>query len=295
LTLPTTLAIHRGYRECARVTREHARTFHLASYALGPGRRRGAFAVYAFCRRIDDTVDEAIGQPRDVLEAHVAALRTQLDDVCSHRALSDPTLMALRDTIRRFGIERRPFEDLIDGVASDIDLTQIETDADLDRYCYLVAGTVGLMMARLFGVRTEAALSHAIDLGKAMQLTNILRDVREDIVEKHRVYLPATRLRAAGLTRDDLLAPSASPALRQLVASLAGRAHDLYDSAGQGIPLLVSPSGRAATAIMSDSYAEILSVLEAGRWDVLAGRASVSSGRRIQLAVRAIRRTASGH
>ena len=109
------------------------------------------------------------------------------------------------------------------------------------------------------------------------------------------MYLPATRLHAAGLKRDDLLAASASPALRHLVASLAARANDLYVSAGQGIPLLVSPGGRAATAIMSDGYEEILSVLEARQWDVLAGRASVSSGMRIQLAVRAIRRTASGH
>ena len=282
-----------GYRECARVTQQHARTFHLASYALGPVRRRGAFAVYAFCRRIDDTVDEAEGAPRDVLEQHIARLREQLDAVCSHRALDDPQLLALRDTIRRFGIERRPFDELIDGVASDIDLAQIETEEELDRYCYLVAGTVGLIMARLFGVRTESALTHAIDLGKAMQLTNILRDVREDLLEKHRVYLPANRLREAGIAADDLRASTASPALRGVVAGLAARARVLYASADRGIPMLVSPSGRAATAIMSDSYAEILSVLEEKNWDVLAGRASVSSGRRIALAVRAIRRTAS--
>lgn len=221
------IQLHRGYDACRAVTRAHAASFYLASHALSGDRRRGAYAVYAFCRRVDDAIDEAEGAERAELERRVAMLRNELDQVCSFSALREPSLLALRDTMRRYGIEREPFDALIDGVAWDVTLTQVESEEEFDRYCYLVAGTVGLMMAELFGVTGPEAHAHAIDLGIAMQYTNILRDVREDFVERGRAVASATRALAHhGVTREELSGATASAALRALVREMAAKARE---------------------------------------------------------------------
>lgn len=272
------------------MTREHAASFYLASHALSGERRRGSYAIYAFCRRIDDAIDEAAGASRAELERRVRALRAQLDAVCSFEPLEDESLLALRDTMRRFGIERRPFDELIDGVAWDVTLEQVQDEAEFERYCYLVAGTVGLLMAELFGVSGPEALTHAIDLGVAMQYTNILRDVREDFVERGRVYLPRTGLDRFGIAREELAQRSASPALRALVRELAAKAREKYRSADKGIPMITSTAGRVATTIMRAAYSEILTVLEKRDWDVLAGRARVSTAQKLFAVARHIAR-----
>lgn len=281
-----------GYDACRAVTRAHAASFYLASHALTGDRRRGAYAVYAFCRRVDDAIDEAEGASRQELERRVRTLRESLDSVCSFTSLEDPTLLALRDTMRRYGIEREPFDSLIDGVAWDVSLTQIEDEDELERYCYLVAGTVGAMMAQLFGVSGPEAMPRATDLGVAMQLTNILRDVREDFVGRGRVYLPRTMLDAFGVARDELGAERASPALRALARALGEQARARYASADEGIPMITSAAGRAATSVMRAAYSEILAVLEERGWDVLAGRARATTPRKLEAVLRfALRRT----
>jgi phytoene synthase len=273
------------------VTRAHAKSFYFASSALGPARRRGACAVYAFCRRADDAIDEASGAP-DVrqLATRVDALRARLDRVYSHAPLDDaPELAALRDTVRRFGIEREPFDRLVDGVASDArDPVRIATLEELDAYCDAVAGTVGWMMARLFGIDDDAARVPAAELGRAMQLTNVLRDVREDWVARRRVYLPATLLRAHGVALAELDGTRASPGLRAVARALGARARALYRASERGVPRIVSPGGRVATVLMARAYEGILDVLEARGWDVLAGRAVVSRGAKLKLAARAL-------
>jgi phytoene synthase len=275
-----------GYASCRQVTREHAKSFYLASHALGGARKRGAYAVYAFCRRVDDAIDEAEGAPREELDRRVADLRARLDRVCSMGALVEPELCALRDTVRSFGLGRAPFDALIDGVAWDVTLEQIADEADFERYCYLVAGTVGAMMAQLFGVTGPEALGPATDLGIAMQITNILRDVREDYVTRGRVYLPKTVMDRHGVTREELARGEASGSLRALVAELAGLARARYASADRGIPMITSAAGRAATTMMRASYSEILAVLEGRGWDVLAGRARVSTAGKLAAVAR---------
>ncbi|MBL8682074.1 MAG: phytoene/squalene synthase family protein [Myxococcales bacterium] len=286
MSLREAVLVARGYDACRETTRAHAASFYLASHALGGEARRGAYAVYAFCRRIDDAIDEAEGAPREELERRVGSLRAMLDSVCSFDALEDPSLAALRDTLRRFGLERRPFDELIDGVAWDVTLEQVKDDEEFYRYCYLVAGTVGAMMAQLFGTTGPEALPRATDLGIAMQITNILRDVREDFRQRGRVYLPQTALDRHGVTRGDLARDSATPALRALVAEYASRAKERYESADEGIPMITSAAGRAATTVMRAAYSEILVVLEDRSWDVLAGRARVSTAGKLSAVAR---------
>jgi phytoene synthase len=237
---------------------------------------------------VDDAIDEAEGAPREELDRRVADLRARLDRVCSMGALVEPELCALRDTVRSFGLERAPFDALIDGVAWDVTLEQIADEADFERYCYLVAGTVGAMMAQLFGVTGPEALGPATDLGIAMQITNILRDVREDYVTRGRVYLPKTVMDRHGVTREELARAEASGSLRALVAELAGLARARYASADRGIPMITSAAGRAATTMMRASYSEILTVLEGRGWDVLAGRARVSTAGKLAAVARRV-------
>jgi phytoene synthase len=147
-------------------------------------------------------------------------------------------------------------------------------------------------MAQLFGVSGPEAMPRATDLGVAMQLTNILRDVREDFVGRGRVYLPRTMLDAYGVARDELGAERASSALRALAQALGERARARYASADEGIPMITSAAGRAATSVMRAAYSEILAVLEERGWDVLAGRARATTPRKLEAVLRfALRRT----
>lgn len=287
--------VRAGYRRAHALTRAHAKSFHFASWALGGARRQGALALYAFCRRLDDLVDEASAPP-DALVPRLDAARALVRAACvagaDLRAVPPPfdvaETAALRDTIQSFAIPERPFQDLIDGVAMDLTVRRYATAADLDRYCYLVAGTVGLMMAPLLGYRDPAALAPAAALGHAMQLTNILRDVGEDL-GRDRIYLPQADLAAAGIGEADLRAGRVDARFRALMRGQVARARALYAEARRGIPLLDGVRSRLTVRLMAAVYGDILRVIEAQGYDVFRRRAVVSGGRKVVLAAAALR------
>ena len=166
-----------GDRLCRRVTRRHAKSFHFASRLLPRPARRHSYALYAFCRSADHAVDEA----PNLVEAARRIARTRQDlDLAFSEGLAPPMLLALRRTVRERAIPREPFDALLDGMTMDLTVSRYSNFAALDLYCHRAAGVVGLMMAHCFGYRHERCLPRAVALGKAMQLTNILRDVRED-------------------------------------------------------------------------------------------------------------------
>lgn len=283
-----------GYRRAHALTRAHAKSFHFASWALGGARRRGALALYAFCRRLDDLVDEPSAPPAalvprlDAARALVRSVWRPGDDLAAVPAPFDAAeTAALRDTIRRFAIPEAPFQDLIDGVAMDLTVRRYATAAELDRYCHLVAGTVGLMMAPLLGYRDPSALAPAATLGHAMQLTNILRDVGEDLA-RDRIYLPQADLAAAGLGETDLRAGRVDDRFRTLMRDQVARARALYAVARRGIPLLDGARSRLTVRLMAAVYGDILRAIEAQDYDVFRRRAVVSGGRKMMLAAAAL-------
>jgi len=261
-----------------RILAHHSRSFAFAARLLPAWCRDDAAALYAWCRRCDDAVDS----PRDSVAraAAVAQLRAELARIYGPAVESDPVLAGFQEVVRRHAIPRRYPQDLVDGMAMDVGAVRYRTFDDLLLYCYRVAGTVGLMMARIMNVRDPSALRRAADLGIAMQLTNICRDVAEDAA-RDRIYLPADVLEAWRRPGD----PGGEVA--RAVAELLRRADDFYASADAGLPALPVRCAigiRAARLI----YAEIGRVIARRQFDVRAGRAVVSRARKIWLALRAL-------
>ncbi|MDQ3167860.1 MAG: phytoene/squalene synthase family protein [Chloroflexota bacterium] len=252
---------------CRTVVRLHGRTFYFGSHLLPLARRQAIHAAYAYCRVADDIVDRA---PADGLAEATRALdawQAELD------APIDPVAVAFADARRRYGIPIEPIRDLLTGLRMDLAPRPFETWDDLRLYCYRVAGTIGLIAAPIFGCRDIAALPRAVDLGIAMQLTNILRDVAED-ARMGRVYLPLEDLDRFGCQAEDLLAGHSGGDLRGLMRFEIARARDLYATSRPGIAAL-SPAGRLTTVTISHLYAKILAKIEEQDHDVYAPRAYV--------------------
>lgn len=281
----TAPALGRGYASAREVTKHHAKSFYFSSISLFGARRRGAFALYAFCRRLDDLVDQPGTDRRqlprllDQSRELVHTLFTK-GDIKPLNPWPEDELHAFRDTIDRYSITRQPFLDLIDGMEMDLTIDRYRTWAELDLYCYRVAGTVGLMMAPLLGTAHPTALRHAADLGRAMQLTNILRDVREDL-GRGRLYLPQEDLETCKVTEADLHNGTLNDHTRALIALQINRARALYASAQQGVPWLSGFGSQRVVRLMGEVYGGILDVIEERNLDIFSARASLPTSRKL--------------
>lgn len=258
-----------------------SRSFAFASRFLTRSQRLDAAVVYAFCRAVDDVADEAIDRER--ARADLAAVREDLRT----RDPVIPIVRGFREVAARRGIDLRAAVLLVDGVTSDLGSVRVEDDAALIRYCHMVAGTVGIMMCGVLGVRNARAFPFAIDLGIAMQLTNICRDVAEDAA-RGRVYLPGKRLRRAGESPEALVSGRADRTrIARVVLSVLELAERYYESADAGmrfIPLVP----RAAILVASRLYRGIGRKLAANGGDALAGRTVVSGRQKLGLTAGAL-------
>lgn len=253
-----------------QVLAHHARTFRMASLLLSREQRDEAAVVYAFCRLVDDTVDEA--PDLDQARRGLAQLEAELEQQRSPR----PLIRAFLDICQRRQIPMEAAQELIRGVATDLGPVRVADDAELWRYCYRVAGTVGLMMCGVIGVTDPLATAHAIDLGVGMQLTNICRDVQED-AGRDRVYLPATRLAAEGVEQDTLQQLDApGDKVARVVAALLDEADRHYSSGEDGMRFIPTRP-RLAIASAARMYRAIGWKLRARGCDVYAGRTVVGT------------------
>lgn len=275
---------------CEAITRTHARTFALASSFLPARRRRGAFGVYAFCRLADDIVDRGEGRDRARLAAELDLYRAGVADAIAGRP-EGPVFRELLRTVQEFDVPTAALEELLNGVACDLQSARYATWADLTRYCEGVASSVGSMCTFIFGVDggvdgdgdrepavRERAVRYARTLGVAMQLTNILRDVGEDAA-RGRCYLPDADLTAVGLSAERVLHDPTlkdDPRWSQLMRHEIARARALYRAASPGIALLAPESQRCARAC-AGGYAAILSAIELNDYDSFTVRARVGN------------------
>ena len=265
--------LDRAYAHCAQVTAHHSRSFYRASSFLPREKRRAVRALYAFCRVTDDIVDRPDCQARRALREwrHIAlAAEPPIDNLIA---------VAWADAWQCYRVPLGLAEQLIDGVARDLDQTRYATFGDLTTYAYGVASTVGLMSMRIIGYRSAAAIPYAIKLGVALQLTNILRDVGEDW-RSGRVYLPADELARFDLAEDNLACGQVDGRWRAFMRFQIERNRRLYAEAWPGIELLNS-DGRFAIAAAGDLYRRILDDIEAHDYDVFTRRARVSPPRKL--------------
>lgn len=275
--------------DCERIVRAHARTFALASRFLSPSKRRGAFALYAFCRVADDTVDLAhSGAPLPDIAERLAGYARKLDDAMGGEP-DGPIFRELAWTVNTFSVPRSALHELLRGVSSDLHGAHYTSWPALEAYCEGVASSVGEMCTYVFGVVGDdavraRAVRYARTLGAAMQLTNILRDVGED-AKRGRCYLPDEDLVAVGLTAGDILEGrirSRDPRWQSLMRFEISRARKLYEEAMPGVDLLEPDARRCATACAT-GYAAILTAIEAIEYDSLTTRARVGTWARARV------------
>ncbi len=274
------------------ITRAHARTFYFASHVLGPSVQRDAYAVYACCRSIDDAVDQATARGKKVRPEVAGQILERAYGAGGDR-VGEEWMPAFRDTADRKKIRRKWFEDLAAGVASDAGPVDLQTWQELDLYCYRVAGTVGLMMMRVFGLEDEGAEPRALDLGRGMQLTNILRDVAEDAAAG-RIYLPAEERREFGVEREALLQGRPSGRWKEFMQFQVERAREQYRRSEPGIGQLAAGGPRLATWLMRELYAGILDPIEKSGYDVFSKRHALSFGQKIWKGAAVVVRRAGG-
>lgn len=274
------MTVDEAYERCTEITRAEARNFYFGFILLPRERRRGIHALYAFSRLCDDSVDGA-----ESTEQKAAAVQARRRDVQRAYAgavpADDAVLVALADAIRRFGIPRGPMDALVDGVEMDLGTHRYPDWPALKTYCDRVAGAVGVLSLYVFGFRDRAAVGHAEDLGVAMQVVNIMRDVQED-ARRDRIYLPADEMAAHGVTEADILDDRMTPGMQALMRDQAERAHRYFAGGRMLLPLL-DLRARMCVQMLAALYGDILRRIERRDFDYTQGRVSLPGHRKAAL------------
>jgi 15-cis-phytoene synthase len=277
------MTVQKSYAFCERVARREAKNFYYSFLLLSRERRRAMCAIYAFMRYCDDLSD---GEGVADRSAAIARWRADLESALTGAAPDHALWPAFTDAVQRFHIPPQYFFEMIEGVSSDLEPRAFPTFDQLYDYCYHVASVVGLTIIHIFGFSSAEALPLAEKCGVAFQLTNILRDVRED-AENHRVYLPQEDLARYGVTCEDLRAAAVSPKLRQLLEFEATRAREYYRESAPLIEMIDRPSRPSLRALIA-IYSRLLDRIGASRYEVLARRIRVPAWEKIWILLRSL-------
>ncbi|MEW6030370.1 MAG: phytoene/squalene synthase family protein [Chloroflexota bacterium] len=263
-----------AYRHAAAVTRAHSKSFYLASALLPEEKRSAVRALYAFCRTVDDIVDESSDYDRELkLDYWRTVTKT------ASAPTGDRIALAWADTLARYHIPRHYPLQLIDGVARDLTQSRYQTFHELATYCYGVASTVGLMSMYIVGFKSNDAIPYAIKLGVALQMTNILRDVGEDFCNG-RVYLPREDLLFHGISETDIELGKVTNRWRQFMKFQIDRTRQLYAESWEGVKML-NGEGQLAIGAASIFYQGILDEIEKNDYDVFTRRASLNGWQKL--------------
>ena len=267
-----------AYEECRLITRREAKNFYYAFLTLPARRRRAIYVAYSFCRYCDDSVDAERSDAEKL--RLLAELRDKLNR-CYQGQADEPLFLGLADVARQYDIPQEYFREVLAGVESDLVKNRYQNFEELSRYCYQVASVVGLICLQIFGYKDARARQYAIDLGLAMQLTNIARDVKEDLAFD-RIYLPQDELAQFGYSEEELLAGTCNDAFVNLMRFQARRARDYFRSGFQLLPYL-SPRSRACPAALGLIYSKVLDRIEDANYNVLDRRVSLSTAEKLQV------------
>jgi phytoene synthase len=274
--------LEQAYEECRLVTRREAKNFYYAFLTLPEAQRRAIYVAYTFCRYCDDSVDAE--HSLDEKLSLLSDLRRKLNE-CYQGHTGEMVFLGLADIAEKYNIPEEYFQEVLSGVESDLVKTQYHDFEELRRYCYQVASAVGLICIHIFGFTHSRAKDHAVDLGLAMQLTNIARDVKEDL-DLGRIYLPQDELSRFGYSEEELRSGNVNQAFVDLMRFQTQRARDYFSSGFQLLPYL-SPRSRACPAVLGTLYSKLLDRIESVNYDVLNHRVSLSTTEKLRITSRA--------
>jgi phytoene synthase len=275
------MTVDQSYQHCERVARSQAKNFYVTFLLLSRDQRRAMCAIYAFMRYCDDLSDDAGIADR---ASAIAAWSDDLQATLAGSPPDNPIWPAFADAVQRYKIPHQYFRDMIAGVSSDLEPRTIATFDDLYHYCYQVASVVGLTIIHIFGFDSPDALKLAEKCGIAFQLTNILRDVRED-AENGRVYWPSEDLARFGVAREDLRKTTLTPKLKQMLAFEAKRARGFYEESAPLVAVVHSGS-RASLRALIGIYSRLLDKIVAADYDVLSHRVRVPTAEKLWILAR---------
>ncbi|HVX13811.1 MAG TPA: presqualene diphosphate synthase HpnD [Pirellulales bacterium] len=270
-----------SYETCRRLARRSAKNFYYSFLVLPPEKRRAMCALYAFSRHTDDLVDSR--QPVAQRRAALADWRRSLDRGLEG-TFDSPVLPALVDTVERYGLPPRYLHELIDGVEMDLERNEYETFAELSDYCYKVASVVGLCCIHIWGFTDERAFEPAIKCGIALQLTNILRDLKEDAAAG-RIYLPQEDLRRFDYSAEDLRCGLIDRRFRELMRFEVERAERFYAEAAE-LDRWLSSDGHVVFGAMTGIYRGLLDAIKRADGDVFQRRIRLTTWRKLRIAGR---------
>ena len=267
---------------CAEKAAQSGSSFYYSFRLLAPARRRAITALYAYCREVDDVVDE-VSDP-DVARAKLGWWRSEVERIYGGTP-QHPVAIALQDAVRRYRLPKEHLLRVIDGMQMDLEKTRYRTFAELEDYCDHVAGVVGLLSAEIFGYQDARTRDYAQKLGVAFQLTNIIRDVGED-ARRGRIYLPQEDLDRFGVAAGDVLRARTSPAFVELMRFEAERAARWYEEAIAALPARDRRPQRAGLA-MAAIYRTLLDEIARDGYAVLDRRIALTPLRKLWIATRA--------
>lgn len=265
------------------ITRKSKSNLALAFFSLPRPRREAITVFYAFCRHIDDLADDAarpLEERREALRAWRAALREPI-------AGETPFAAEMREVIRKYRIELRYLDDILDGVESDLVPARFQTFSDLSRYCYGVASAVGLVSIEIFGYRNPQTRRYAYVLGHALQLTNIIRDVEVDLQNGGRIYLPLSELKQYGYSGEQLMKRTYNPAFLRVMQAQAERAHAFFREAHRLLPD-EDVRSMVAAELMRATYFRLLRKIEADRFRMFYRNYRLGSGEKLLMIASAL-------
>ena len=267
-----------AYDHCKRIAKAEAKNFYYAFRTLPASKRRAIYAAYAFCRYCDDIADEDL--PRQEKLRLFAETRRRLAETQNGWG-RDPVFAALHHASEAFAIPGRYFEQIIDGVEMDLSKSRFRDFEELRDYCYHVASVVGLVCIEVFGYEDPKAKDYAVELGIAMQLTNIIRDVRED-ADRGRIYIPLDEISSFGYSEKELLAGVVNDSFRDLMRFQAARARRYFDGGRRLMPLL-PPQSRPCPAVLHGLYSTLLDRIESSGFAVFERRIALSKREKLFL------------
>lgn len=270
---------------CQQKAAASGSSFYYSFLFLPAGQRRAIIALYAFCREVDDVVDECTDP--GVARLKLQWWREEIERGFAGRP-QHPVTQALQPALAHYNLPKEYFLEIIDGMEMDLDRHRYASFKELGLYCYRAAGVVGVLAAEIFGYRNRGTLRYATDLGTAFQLTNILRDVRED-ADRGRIYLPADELQRFGVDPEDILAHRMTEPLRALLQFQAERARDYYRRAFEALPAEDRYAQRSGL-IMAEIYLQTLTEIEADGLRVMERRVTLTPLRKLWLAWKVVRR-----